>query len=249
MVKKGGGKKLLKSSPRKGAKRPGRKLKGPRTKYPNGELAMGNLISQPWDYSCVNPFSFQMALAARKYNVYVDADPFDADESRALFTSIKRKKDSIILEIGPALLSTQEVVDAVLPVALRKPQSKGDKRKRKVNPRHIYEFMCYKDNGTPDFLDCPENKKMMWVDLVACQSPGIFMQSASHDRGNLPNCYFSYRENKDGGQGVMRIKAMKSLKKHEQLLGEYFDEFEEEYVQPDTDLEEENDSSSYQDDE
>ena len=193
-----------------------------RTNYPDDVLRMDILINQPWNQMVLNEFSPEVVRLAAKYNVYVDSDPFDR-ESRALFTSKPRKKFSVILDIGPPLCSTAEVVNAVLPASLRENQ---------VPARHIYEYLCNSEHCANDYLDAPENENILWIDLVAMQTPGIFMQSASKARNTSINCYFSFEPGNNNEVGLMRLRATKSIRAYEQLLGDYLEANQSDFRQP-----------------
>ena len=192
-----------------------------RTKYPNQLLALSRLNNAPWDETLMNPYDPKPVITMQENDVFVDCCPHNPETERALFTSKPRRKGAIIMEIGPALLTTEQVITACLPVAYRKRRS--DNTKNKSRQRHFYEFVCA-GQCAQDYLDAPENKGLMWVDLVACQSPSIFMQSASKSRKTEVNCHFSIRDKPSKhGALVMQLVAAKKLNKFDELLGDYVD--------------------------
>ena len=214
-----------------------------RTKYPNNILALSYLNSAPWDETLMNPYDPKPVTTMQACDVFVDSCPHNPETERALFTSKARRKGAIIMEIGPAMLTTEQVITACLPVAYRKRRS--DNTKNKSRQRHFYEFVCAGQCAN-DFLDAPENKGLMWVDLVACQSPSIFMQSASKSRKTEPNCHFSVRErlNKHGAI-VMQLVAAKKLNQFDELLGDYVDSTDSSGNSSADDVQSDDEDSSY----
>ena len=192
-----------------------------RSKYHNNVLALSTLNNLPWPGDLINPYDPVPVIKMAESDVYVDCCPIEPETQRSLFTSKARRKGAVIMDIGPANLTTAQVIEACLPVAYRKRRS--DKTRNKSRQRHFYEFLCAGECAN-DYLDAPENKNLYWVDLVACQSPSIFMQSCSKARNSKVNCNFCVKPklNKDGS-AQMQLVACRKLHQFDELLGDYVD--------------------------
>ena len=191
------------------------------TQFSDETLAITTLNSAPWNPDIINPFDPKPVIKMQESGVYVDSCPFEPETQRSLFTVKARRRGEVIMDIGNTSLTTEQVIQLVLPVAHRKRRS--DKTKNKLPPRLFYEFLCA-DFTTEDYLDNPANAGMPWVDLVACESPTIFMQSASKARNSKSNCFFVTKDkpNKDGSY-KMQLIANRKIKAFSELLGDYVD--------------------------
>jgi len=144
-------------------------------------------------------------------------------EEHTLVTMKQIKKGKKIVEIGPADVTNSEVLDTITPTQYRKrSKGSGGKKKSKKLPRHLHEFLCDGEQKGLYFDDM-RNANLMFIDLVKCRSATLFIQSASKERGTVPNCKFASEYCHRRKCQVGYLEATRDIDNFEELLEDYWD--------------------------
>ena len=172
------------------------------------------LVNAPYS-SPLSCYDLQVCELCEASGVVIQPESYGNDYENLTFGIFATKqfvKGEVIMDCGSATITQEEVCLAMIPSTPKGPA------------RHILSYICFGTHSGTHLTDSA-NDDLEYIDLLALRHPILFLNSASHARGNVPNVKFGKRKAaKKGGKPTIVIRATKTINPGDELLEDYWDD-------------------------